>query len=345
MVAADRIEPVARRWILVLILLALLAAGCVGSGSDLDPTSADGDSTDPGDENGSEADNGSQTDEGENESGEEPNESDNETREGNQSGGSQDSGEAGDEEGTGEDEHPPWPDPEDASIRPGVVVRAGGQCTSNFLFATPHNATLMLGVAAHCVADAPDTSTDGCSEEVEPMEPGTQVEVEGASQPGVLVYSSWWTMQTMEDPGEDACRYNDFALVALDPDDREKISPAVKEFGGPTGLASADAVGVGDEVKWYGSTSLTPDGRQTSRHEGNIVSSQSWSFQAYSVIPGVPGDSGSGFMLEDGSAAGVLVTVQTVYPGANGATKLDPALAFAAEQGTPVELVTWPTLS
>jgi hypothetical protein len=49
-------------------------------------------------------------------------------------------------------------------------------------------------------------------------------------------------------------------------------------------------------------------------------------------------------MLADGSAAGVLVTVTTVYPGANGITKLDPALAVAQQVGgVQAELVTWET--
>lgn len=250
-----------------------------------------------------------------------------------------------DDDAANETTYPPWPSPAEASIRPGVRVFSEGQCTSNFLFRTPDNATLMLGVAAHCVASEPLGATSGCDDGVEPLQPGAQVGIEGADNPGHVVYSAWWTMQQMENPSEDACLFNDFALVAVNASDRAQVNPAVEGLGGPTGLAGADEIQFGDRVQWHGSTGATPETAATSRHEGVVAGSGNWSFQTYSVLPGVFGDSGSGIMLEDGRAAGVLSTVNFLPPGANGITKLDLALEYAREHADlEVELVTWSQL-
>lgn len=317
------------RWLVLALGLLLATAGCLGA--EPEPASRD-DAPDGETPTGEEQDRepSNRSEEGD-ERSDEPTDNETGDGDGSEGSGSQDTGPSS------------WPDLHNASIRPGVQITASGQCTSNFLFRTPDNATLMLGVAAHCVADAPQLGSDGCRDDVDPMQPGTEVEIEGASQPGVLVYSSWWTMQAANVTDATVCNENDFALVAIHPDDRGSVHPAVQDFGGPTGLA--DGVAVSDEVQWYGSTSATPDSRSTNQHRGTVVASSDWSFEAYSAAPGVPGDSGSGVMLADGSAAGVLVTVETVYPAANGVTKLGPALAFAEDHGANVELVTWPTSS
>ncbi|PSG96768.1 hypothetical protein BRD56_08270 [Thermoplasmatales archaeon SW_10_69_26] len=317
-----------RRAYTILAVVVLLTAGCLGAGPD--PVSENADDSEEAPEGDGSSDRGS-SDEGSSDdrSSEEDASDDNET-----SAGSDDSS-------SGETRS--WPDPDEASIRPGVQVTGTGQCTSNFLYRTPDNATLMLGVAAHCVADAPQLGSNGCSDQVDPLEPGAQVDIEGASQPGVLVYSSWFAMQAANVTDTTICNENDFALVAIDPADRSKVHPAVRGVGGPTGLASD--VAIGDEVRWYGSTSASPRTTATSQHRGTVVSSTNWTFEAYSASPGIPGDSGSGVMLGDGGAAGVLVTVESVYPAANGVTKLPPALAFAADHGVSVELVTWDQLS
>lgn len=328
-----------RRLVLVAALLTL-TVGCLGGEAGLDTPDIGGDDPEPSDADGDGSD-ANRTDESD--------EEDAEDGDGDASEEDGDEEEAGDAQEDEEDEdagssagsHPPWPDAEEASIRPGAQISAGGQCTSNFLFRTPDNATLMLGVAAHCVADAPSVGANGCADEVDPMAPGAGVDIEGASQPGELVYSSWYTMHQANVTEDAICRNNDFALVAIDPADRTDVHPAVRSFGGPTELAAGDAVAVGDSVQWYGNTGATPSGEATSRHEGTVVSSSPWRFQAYSSAPGLPGDSGSGVMLEDGSAAGLLVTLNTFYPGANSMTKLDPALSFAEDHGVDVELVTW----
>lgn len=331
------------RTALVLTAL-LLAAGCLGpAGEPVDDASTNASPQDsPEDENAtSDDENRSQPSNATQEDDEDERSSkqDEESGEGSSSEG-KDEANASDEP---EDPYPPWPSPQEADIRPGVQINAEGQCTSNFLFRTPDNASLLLGVAAHCVANMPE-GVSGCSDDVDPLAPGAEVEIGGASKPGTLYYSSLYTMQQENVTDEAACWNNDFALVEIHPADRTSVNPAVQSIGGPTGLAASGDVSVGDTVLWYGATGLTPESEPTSRHEGRVVSSTDWRMQAYSAAPGLPGDSGSGMMLEGGSAAGVLTTLQLVYPGANGAMKLDPALSFAEEYGVEVELVTWPML-
>ena len=55
-----------------------------------------------------------------------------------------------------------------------------------------------------------------------------------------------------------------------------------------------------------------------------------WSQELYTVTPGIPGDSGSGFMNAAGQALGVLSTVEFApLPAANGVGTLAKELAYA----------------
>ncbi len=247
---------------------------------------------------------------------------------------------------TGQPEAPAsWPALGEASVRPGVQVTSDGrQCTSNFLFRTPDNRTLMLGIAAHCVAEGPSDNVNGCDPDNEPVPLGSEVKISGADAPGLLIYSAWHTMQAVEESSDAACRGNDFALVAITPTDRANVHPAVRHFGGPTGQAGSPSVG--DKVLWYGNSGLRGGVEETNDHEGYVVDAGGWSANVYTVSPGVPGDSGSGVMTGDGQALGILSTVE-VSPraGSNGVTLLQPALAYAEEHaGLTVELVPWEQL-
>ena len=53
----------------------------------------------------------------------------------------------------------------------------------------------------------------------------------------------------------DACAYNDFALVRIDPADVAKVNPSIPHWGGPVGLDS-DGLGAGERVYTYGNSSL-----------------------------------------------------------------------------------------
>src|SRR5688500_8055342 len=91
-----------------------------------------------------------------------------------------------------------------ATIHPGVqMFTDGAQCTANFVFSD--GADLYIGYAAHCAGLGAATDTNGCDAGTLPV--GTAVEIDGASQPGTLAYSSWATMQAVGETDANACAY------------------------------------------------------------------------------------------------------------------------------------------
>ena len=187
-----------------------------------------------------------------------------------------------------------WAPASSATITPGVqTFTAGGQCTANFIYQDGSN--VYIGQAAHCSSTGAQTDTNGCTSGSLPI--GTPVEITGASRPGTLAYNSWISMQAKGETNADACSYNDFALVRIDPADVASVNPSVPRFGGPTGLGSS-AAGLGDTVYSYGNSSLRGGVTTLSPKQGVVVQSagNGWSRTVYTVTPGVPGDSGSGFL-------------------------------------------------
>src|SRR3954470_12874870 len=212
-------------------------------------------------------------------------------------------------------------------IHPGVqTFTDGAKCTSNFVFSD--GANTYLGQAAHCSGTGSATDTDGCSSASLPI--GTAVDVTGASKPGTLVYNSWITMQGKGEANVDTCAYNDLALVKIDPADVGKVSPTVPGFGGPSGVAEAPT-NSGDTVYSYGNSELRGGVAQLSPKQGAVVTNEGngWSRTVYTATPGIPGDSGSGFMDASGHAVGVLSTLQVLpVAGSNGVGDLARELAY-----------------
>jgi hypothetical protein len=200
-----------------------------------------------------------------------------------------------------------WAPAGSATVHPGVMTFTNGaQCTSNFVFHGGSN--VYLGQAAHCSGTGTATDTNGCTSSSLPI--GTPVDVTGASKPGTLVYNSWITMQAKGETNANACAYNDLALVKINPADVAKVNPSVPGFGGPTGVGSVG--GLGSTVYSYGNSELRGGVTRLSPKQGVIVQNEGngWSHNAYTVTPGVPGDSGSGFENASGKAIGVLSTVE-----------------------------------
>src|SRR5215204_4015722 len=120
-----------------------------------------------------------------------------------------------------------WAPAATAPIHPGVMTfTEGAQCTSNFVF--QDDSPVYLGQAAHCSGTGSATEANGCEADSLPV--GTPVEVDGASRPGTLAYSSWITMQQVGESDEETCAYNDLALVRLDPADVPSVNPSVPAF-------------------------------------------------------------------------------------------------------------------
>jgi len=229
-----------------------------------------------------------------------------------------------------------WAPADRATITPGVqMFTRGAQCSANFVF-TDATGAVHVGYAAHCAGRGEATDTDGCTTRSLPL--GTRVRfAEGATAltagdtvgRGRLVYSSWHAMRKAGTTDADACAANDFALVRVGRRHVRKVNPSVPVLGGPTGVAGAPDTGV--RVLSYGRSSLRPTA-VLSPKEGAVVQRTygGWGVDAYTVSPGVPGDSGSGFLTADGRAFGVLSTLGLApLPASNGVGSLRHELRFA----------------
>jgi len=226
-----------------------------------------------------------------------------------------------------------WAPAGSAPVHPGVqTYMQGAQCTSNFVF--QEGSTVYLGQAAHCSGTGEATETDGCSSGSLPI--GTAVEVKGASRKGTLAYNSWLAMQASGGSDPDTCAYNDFALVRLDAADVGKVNPSVPGYGGPTGVGTIGDLG--STVFSYGNSELRLGITKLSPKQGTVIQNEGggWSHIVVTLTPGVPGDSGSGFMNEAGQAFGVLSTLQLApLAGTNGVGDLQRELAYARSHGFP----------
>jgi hypothetical protein len=219
-----------------------------------------------------------------------------------------------------------WAPAGQATVHPGVqAFTAGAQCTSNFVF--EEGSTVYLGQAAHCSGTGGQTETDGCTSGSLPV--GTPVEVTGASHPGTLAYNSWLTMQADGETDPSTCAYNDLALIRLDPADAAKVNPSVPGFGGPADVGAAG--GAGSTVYSYGNSELRGGVTKLSPKQGVVAQEEGggWSHVVVTLTPGVPGDSGSGFMNGSGKAIGILSTLQLApLTGTNGVGDIGKELAY-----------------
>jgi hypothetical protein len=219
---------------------------------------------------------------------------------------------------------PQWAPAESATVHPGVQVRSeSGQCTANFVF---FDATdVYLGQAAHCTGTGAATDVNGCEEGVLPL--GTPVLIDGASQPGTVVYNSWIAMQAAEERNESLCMGNDFALVRLHPNDRALVNPSIPFWGGPNGLDGSSAFG--ETVYGYGNSELRLGITALSPKVGLATgqSNEGSTHNVWTITPGIPGDSGSAYLGSGGGALGVL-SLLSLPTGSNLVSDLSRALDY-----------------
>lgn len=241
-----------------------------------------------------------------------------------------------------------------AAIGPGVQIATpvtGGAelCTANFLY-TPvagqdghrdgdgaeHQSApagkLYLGAAAHCMAgEQARSSVDGCVEPVMPE--GTGIGIlgrDGTTYAGRLAYNSWAAMKEQGETDPRLCLYNDFSLIELSPEAAAVADPTVPGFGGPVAL-DTDGTRSGETVYSFQPNQLgaTPNkqGLSLGQPEGprtHVVAT---------VPPGVPGDSGAGYLDARGRAFGLLSSLM-LPTSTNGVTDIARALEYAAEHGS-----------
>lgn len=229
---------------------------------------------------------------------------------------------------------PAWAPADTATVTPGVQTFTGGsQCTANFIFTD--GVDVFIGQAAHCSSLDGNTETNGCIARSLPL--GTPVEIDGASRPGTMVYNSWLAMQAARETNDTICLNNDFALVRIDPADHDTVNPSVPRWGGPTGLNTRGTDSL-EDVYSYGNSSLRFGLTPTSPKKGYSLGSaeDGWTHPLYTVTPGIPGDSGSGFLDADGSAFGVLSTLSAApFPASNNASDLARCLQYMRAHGGP----------
>jgi hypothetical protein len=223
-----------------------------------------------------------------------------------------------------------WAPAATATIHPGVqTFTDGAQCTANFVFTD--GADTYIGQAAHCSGTGSSTDTNGCSSASLPE--GTPVQVTGAGKPATMVYNSWVRMQAAGETDSETCQYNDLALLKLDPSDVANVNPSIPSWGGPAGVGTGAAL---DDTYSYGNSELRGGVTQLSPKRGKIldVSPGGWSYDVYTVSPGIPGDSGSAFLNANGQAMGILSTVQLApLAGANGVGNVAKEIAYAQAHG------------
>lgn len=234
-----------------------------------------------------------------------------------------------------------WAPAGTAKITPGVMMYTkGAQCTANFVF-SDKSGNVYVGYAAHCAGTGAATATNGCKAASLPR--GTRVRfspdgnlASGGTTVGrgTLVYSSWLTMQKLGTKANNTCAYNDFALVRVDPGDVKKVNPSVPVLGGPVGLDS-NGTAPTDTVYSYGNSSLRGGAGPLQPKTGTSLgdTGNGWSHTVYTASPGIPGDSGSGFLDDTGKALGVLSTLAIApEPLSNGVGDLAKELAFAKQR-------------
>ena len=231
-----------------------------------------------------------------------------------------------------------WAPAGKAKIRPGVqMYTKGAQCTGNFVF-RDRRGRVYVGYAAHCAGLGSATDTNGCKAKSRAI--GTRVRfAKGGSLVsngttvgrGRLVYSSWRAMRRIGTRNANACAHNDFALVRVNAGSKRSVNPTVPFWGGPTGL-DRNGTAPGHKVYSYGNSSLRAGVTQLSPKTGVSLGSEAggWSHPVYTATPGVPGDSGSGFLNGRGRAVGTLSTLAVApLAGSNGVGDLRHQLRFA----------------
>ncbi len=118
--------------------------------------------------------------------------------------------------------------------------------------------------------------------------------------------------------------------MRVDADDERKVNPSVPLWGGPVGLSRAGAP-QGSQVYSYGQSSLRPTTLLSPKTGLSLgATNGGWGWDVYTATPGIPGDSGSGFLDANGRAVGTLSTVAIApLAGSNGLGDLQRELGFA----------------
>jgi len=204
-----------------------------------------------------------------------------------------------------------WAPASSATVHPGVqVFTAGAQCTSNFVFQDGSNT--YLGQAAHCSGTGSSTDTDGCTSGFSPdrhtggrhgREPSGDARLQLVAHHAVEGGGGRRHLRVQR-PRPDQARPGRRG-------ERQSVGSGIRRPDGPRQLGQHRLHCL--HLRQFGAprriTALSPK-------QGIVVQNtpSGWSHDVYTVSPGIPGDSGSGFMDASGGAIGILSTVQLAPP-------------------------------
>ena len=135
-------------------------------------------------------------------------------------------------------------------------------------------------------------------------------------------------MQSRGETDENTCAFNDLALIRVDPADVAKVNRRCRSSADPSGWAPG-APGL-DRLQLRQLRAARRRHRaQPEAGSGRSNTGGGWSHDVYTATPGIPGDSGSGFLNASGGAIGVLSTVQLApLAGSNGVGDLPSEIAY-----------------
>ena len=229
--------------------------------------------------------------------------------------------------------------PPTATIHPGVqLFTDGAQCTANFVY-TDASGAVYIGQAAHCSGTGGQTDTDGCSDAAASRS-ARPIEVTGASQPGTLVYNSWTAMQAgRRDRRRTPAPTTTSASDQARPGRLRQGQPVGPDARRPDRPRTTNGTAQGDTVYSYGNSALRAGITLLSPKQGISLGDSTATAgrtSSTTVSPGIPGDSGSGFMDDSGKALGILSTLQIApVAGSNGVWRPAEELAYMRSHGGP----------
>lgn len=200
----------------------------------------------------------------------------------------------------------------ESPIQPGAqVIGSASWCTLNFVFA--RGADRYIGTAGHCT-----------------VAPGERMRTGSGEEFGTVVFR-----QNSSDL--------DFALIEVDAGKRSAVNPAVRAWGGPTGVAAASETLAGDTLLFHGYGAGFGLTRLTRPRTGALVHDDASSYEAN--MAAVPGDSGAPVVhAATGKALGIVSRFNAygLPPSTDAGPTVAHIISRLAGAGWTVTLVTAP---